>query len=128
MNHAPYPSTTRGKSLDVIEVTDTKITIRSPRSGVTKTIPRPVDYDPMKGRVAVYAAPNKPARTLESTWSTTICDGAWTVKRFSDGTRTASLTERWATPLSLEELVTEGQRAAQKEYEASLKRGRAAGR
>lgn len=120
MNCASYPSTTPGKNLDVIDVTDTTITIRHP-DGRTKTIPRPCDYDPVRGRVAVIPpAKATPKRVLESTWCTTICQGAWTVKRYSDGTPTASLTERWDTPLSLEELVTEEQRAAQREYEASI--------
>lgn len=123
MTYAPYPSTTPGKALDVIAVTDTTITIRHPDDGRVKTIPRPADYDPVKGRVAVAAAPKKAQRFIESTWSTTICPGMWTVKRYSDGTRTASLTERWETPLKLSELETIGQRAAQREYELSCKRG-----
>jgi hypothetical protein len=121
MNFASYPASTPGKNLDVVDVTDTTITIRHPDDGRTKTIPRPADYDPVKGRVAVVAPANrKPERVLESTWCTSICEGVWTVKRYADGSRTATLTERWDTPLSLEELVTEGQRAAQGEYEASI--------
>lgn len=122
MNFASYPSSTPGGTFDVIDVTDTTITIRHPDDGRAKTIPRPGDYDPVRGRIAVIApAKAKPKRVLESTWCTTICEGAWTVKRYSDGSRTASLTERWDTPLSLEELVTAGQRAAQREYEASIR-------
>jgi len=121
MTFAPYPST-QGTSLQVLEVTDDTIVIRHPDDGRTKTIARPSDYDPIKGRVAVAATPKKPARTLESTWSTTICPGMWTVTRFSDGTCTAALTERWETPLKLSDLKTIGQRAAQRDYDASKAR------
>lgn len=122
MNFASYPASTPRKTFDVVEVTDTTITIRHPDDGRTKTIPRLIDYDPVKGRVAVVAPANKKSeRVLESTWSTTICAGAWTVKYYSDGTRTAKLTERWEAPLLPSQLLTEGQRAAQREYEASLK-------
>jgi hypothetical protein len=121
MNFASYPASTPGKNLDVVDVTDTTITIRHPDDGRTKTIPRPADYDPVKGRVAIAApAKAKGKRIVEAIWSTHICAGMWTVKIYSDGTRTASLTERWETPLLPSQLVTEGQRAAQREYQASI--------